>query len=111
MTRLALALLWLLCALCALIALVWMACAIVAGSQRARHIALGFDRLGNATAGGDDGEYISSRCWRYRVEQPYRVLRALIDWVFSLGGESGHCLASYEGEQRRALLYSKGAES
>ncbi len=54
---------WLLCVACALISLGWMLAAALAGSERAWRIALGYDRVGNATAGGDDGEYISSRCY------------------------------------------------
>ena len=95
-------LLWLLCLATAVISLTWMLLAIVAGSKRADLIALGFDRLGNATAGGDDGEYISSRCWKYRAEQPYRALRAVIDAAFRLSGESDHCMNSWGRELQAA---------
>lgn len=100
--RIGLAMLWLLCIALAVVSLIWMLVAIVAGSGRALLIALGFDRLGNATAGGDDGEYISSRCWRYRSEQPYRALRVLIDGAFALVGEADHCKGSYNRELLRA---------
>lgn len=110
MSRLALVALWLLCAAAAAVALVWMALAILAGSDRAWRIALGFDRLGNAVAGGDDGEYISSRCWRYRAEQPYRALRVVIDSVAGRAGQRDHCRASYGGEVARAKALATAAE-
>ncbi len=96
--RLALVILWLLCALAAIVGLVWMALAIIPGSQRAWVIAKGFDRLGNAIARGDDSEYISSTCWRYRDEQPYRTLLVLIDAAFGLLGNDRHCERSYDDE-------------
>lgn len=100
--RAALLAVWLLCQTCALIAAVWQLAAAIAGSDRAWRIALGYDRMGNAVAGGDDGEYISSRCWRHRAEQPYRTLRAAIDQVAAWAGQAGHCEASYQGEAARA---------
>lgn len=101
--RAGLVLLWMLCAACSVVALAWMALAVIVGSGRAWRIALGFDRLGNAMAGGDDGEYISSRCWRYRTEQPYRALRWVIDAAAVLVvGQAGHCEDSYRGEIERA---------
>lgn len=106
--RLALVLLWLLCLLAAIVGLVWMAVAIIPGSQRAWAIAKGFDRLGAAFSRGDDGEYISSTCWRYRAEQPYRVLRVLIDAAFGLIGHRDHCMRSYIFERMRAI--ARGAE-
>jgi hypothetical protein len=102
-TRLALVILWLLCLIAAPIGLVWMAIAILPNSNRAWAIARGFDRLGAAIARGDDGEYISSSCWRYRAEQPYRTLRWLIDRAFGLVGERDHCKQSFIFEQRKAI--------
>lgn len=96
-TRLALIVLWLLCLLAAVVGLAWMAIAIIPGSPRALAIAKGFDRLAAAFSRGDDGEYISSTCWRYRNEQPYRTLGGLIDAAFGVG----HCLASYLWERDR----------
>jgi hypothetical protein len=96
--RAGLLLLVVLSAVCALVSLVWATLAAAAGSGRALAIARGYDRVGNATAGGDDGEYISSRCWRYRTEQPYRTLRALIDGAAALCGQPNHCRKSYTQE-------------
>ena len=101
--RLALAALWLLCFFAAILGLIWMACAIVTASRRAWTIAIGFDQLGNATAGGDEDETISARCWRLRARQPYRLLRVLIDRAFAAAGERDHCKASFIAEQRKAI--------
>lgn len=98
-TRLAMVLIWVLCALAAAVGLVWMALAILTGSPRALDIAVGFDQMANATFGGDEDETISSRCWRYREEQPYRTLRRLIDAAFGLAGEKNHCLSAYLAER------------
>lgn len=102
MNRLALILLWLLCLMAAVIGLAWMAIAIIPGSRRALVIAKGFDRLAAAFSRGDDSEYISSTCWRYRGEQPYRSLRVLIDAAFVLMGQTNHCQQSYKHERDRA---------
>ncbi len=93
--RLALVLLWLLCLLAAIVGLVWMAVAMIPGSQRAWAIAIGFDQMANATAGGDPDETISARCWRYRAEMPYRTLRRVIDAAFAVGGDREHCERTY----------------
>lgn len=95
MNRFALVAIWLLCLLAAIVGLAWMACAIVSGSARARRIAVGFDIVGNVTAGGDQNETISARCWRYRNEMPYRTLRRIIDAAFALNGDREHCERTY----------------
>lgn len=68
MKRLSLFAIWIICILCAVVSLLWMAVAIAVDSPRALTIALGFDRTGNATSGGQDGEYLSSRANRARKE-------------------------------------------
>ena len=95
MSRPAMILVWLLCVFAAVVGLIWMACAIVVGSHRARRIAVGFDIVGNVTAGGDQTETISARCWRYRAEMPYRTLRRVIDAAFAVGGDREHCERTY----------------
>lgn len=52
---------WLVCVGCVSIALPWMFIAAFNGSPRYWTIAKGFDRTGNATAGGSDDEYLSAR--------------------------------------------------
>ena len=96
--RLALTLIWLLCLLAAAVGLIWLAMAALVASPRAWRIAIGFDQLANATFGGDEDETISSRCWRYREEQPYRALRKLVDTAFALAGESDHCENAFRSE-------------
>lgn len=66
--KLALFGIWFVCLFCAVVALPWMAIAVLSGSPRAWTIALGFDRVGNAVTGGQDGEYLSSRANRARLE-------------------------------------------
>lgn len=100
--RLGLAAIWLLCLAAAMVSLVWMAAAIIAGSGRAWRLAVGFDQMANTAAGGDEDETISSRAWRYRAEQPYRALQAVVDWAAALAGEPDHCRAAYEMELAKA---------
>lgn len=90
------------CALVALVALGWMAGAVVAGAARGRRLAVAFDQLGNALAGGGEDETFSARCWRCRFRRPYRWLRPAVDALFAALGDAGHCRASHEGELRRA---------
>lgn len=91
--------LWLLCLLAAIVSLAWQLVAIFGSPRRALRIAVGFDQTANAAFGGDEDETISSRCWRYREEQPYRTLRRLIDAAFGLAGEKNHCLSAYLAER------------
>jgi hypothetical protein len=99
MSHLRFAAIWLLCLLAASVSLIWLAAGILKPtSRRAWRIAIGFDQLANATFGGDEDETISSRCWRYREEQPYRALRKLVDTAFALAGESDHCENAFRSE-------------
>lgn len=91
-------LLWHVCVIVAGITLAWMFCASIVGSARAWRIAVGFDQLANATFGGDEDETISSRCWRYREEHPYKTLQRVIDWLF---GDPEHCRKAYEDERQK----------
>lgn len=88
MERLGLLGIWLVCVLCALITLPWMLVSILVGSPRAWTIAKGYDRVGNASTGGDDGEYLSARAQRVRKEGRRWgcVLCRLLDKV-----DPGHC--------------------
>jgi hypothetical protein len=54
---------------------------------RAKNIALGFDRLGNATTGGDGKETISSRANRLRATTGWACqLCKFLDWI-----QKDHC--------------------
>lgn len=90
--------LWLLCLLAAIVSLAWQLVAIFGSPRRALRIAVGFDQTANAAFGGDEDETISSRCWRYRDEQPYRALRKLVDTAFALAGDSDHCENAFRSE-------------
>jgi hypothetical protein len=104
-SRLAAALLLtLICAAVAAVCLVWMFAALAAGSARGWRLAIGFDQLGNAAAGGDEDEVFSSRCWRLRDRAPYRWLRPMIDAAFALLGDADHCRSSWEGEQKKRVV-------
>lgn len=67
------------------LALLWMLVAIIFApdGQRAWHIAIALDQLGNATAGGNEDETISSRAGRFRREGRgwACVLCKLLDWL------------------------------
>lgn len=92
--------LWQACCIGAVIALLWMFLAGIARSGRARRIALGVDHLLNETFGGQEDEYISSRCWRNRAQPHYAALVQLINLLFN---DAGHCKSAYDDEQRRKL--------
>lgn len=98
--RLALVVVWLLCALGALVGLLWLALAAVAGSHRAWTIAIGFDEAANAAFGGSATQTISARCWMYRNEYPYRILRPAIDFAFGLMGQRQHCMNAFIDETK-----------
>lgn len=68
MKGLAMLCVWAVCQLVTPVAAAWMLAAILSGSDRAWRIALGYDRLANATTGGMDTETISSRAHRARSE-------------------------------------------
>lgn len=104
-------LVWLLCFATAVSGLVWMPLSAIFGSgRRALRIAVGFDRLGNATGAGDEDEPFSARCWRLRHEPRYEWWRDKIDRAFLfLKGQSDHCKGAFEAEKaRRARPYVEG---
>lgn len=63
----ALALIWLLCQVAALLASIRMAWAILTNPDRAWQIAKAYDRLGNAVANDDQVQTISSRAEKARL--------------------------------------------
>lgn len=89
--------LWQACCIGAVIALLWMFLAGIARSGRARRIALGVDHLLNETFGGQEDEYISSRCWRNRAQPHYAALVQVINLAF---WDRNHCRDSFEAERR-----------
>ena len=68
-----------------IIGAIWMFIAIIVAPNgtRAHDIALGFDRLGNATTGGDGKETISSRAGRLVPENRRWacILCKFLDWL------------------------------
>lgn len=102
-TRLAMVLIWVLCALAAAVGLVWMALAILTGSPRALDIAVGFDQMANATFGGDEDLTISARCWAERERQPYKWLRLVIDGAAAAAGDKNHCENAYLQEMKKCI--------
>lgn len=89
----------LLCIASAVVSIAWLMVSAIAGSHRAWRIAIGFDQLANVTLGGSEDCTISSRCWMYRAEQPYKTLRWLIDKAFAIAGFSEHCETAYQVEK------------
>lgn len=89
--------LWIACGIGGVIALLWLFLAGISGSGRAMRIAMGFDYLLNATFGGEEDKYISSRCWRNRAEPHYAALVQVINLAFN---DRNHCRDSFEAEQR-----------
>lgn len=67
--------------------------------MKIKQVAIAFDQLVNTLLGGYADETMSSRCWRLRQGQPYKVLRPIVDTIFFW--EPNHCQASYESEIRR----------
>jgi len=92
----------LLCAIIDLVALLWMAVALAANSRRGWRLALSHDQMGNVIAGGDEDEYISSRCWRNRHKPRYARLVRAIDWIAAQFGDFDHCRRAFESEQLKA---------
>lgn len=91
------------CLIVAVVAALWMAVAVTTSAPRGWRLAISFDQLGNAMAGGDEDEVFSSRCWRYRDHLPYRWLQPAIDWVFARFGDQDHCRRSFNAELTRLL--------
>lgn len=67
-----------------------------------KQVWIAYSQLLNALTGGYADESFSSRCWRLRERQPFRILRAVIDGLFFWDG--AHCKGSYESELLRAQL-------
>ena len=65
-------------------------------------IAIAFDQLVNTFLGGYADETMSSRCWRLRDFQPYKILRPVIDTVLFF--DPDHCETSYENEISRKYM-------
>jgi hypothetical protein len=75
-----------------LIGAIWMLMSIIFAPDgtRAWNIALAFDRLGNATTGGDGKETISSRAGRLMAERGWACyLCKFLDWL-----KKEHCKTS-----------------
>lgn len=88
---------------CHLLASVWYLCALFSGSNRANKIALGYDQLGNVTIGGDEDEYISSRCYRKAAEsKAWAGLKWILDTI-----EPDHCKQAYEKELSRKRVFDR----
>lgn len=97
------------CALADLIALVWMLCAIIAGSNRALHIAFAKDQVANTAIGGHWDETISSRAWRNRNKSKrWYYARILIDALFFM--DKNHCQKSFENEKIEAREWLNGVQ-
>ncbi len=94
MTHCALALIWLLCQVAALLAAVRMAWAILTHPARAWTIALAYDRLANAAANDGEVQTISSR-----AEKARRAGKRWGCWLCRVldGVDPGHCGRSVEG--------------
>lgn len=67
-----------------------------------REFLIAVDQLLNTICGGYADETVSSRCWRLRDYQPYRILRAVIDGLFFW--QKDHCQTAYESERKRMQL-------
>lgn len=104
--RLAFVLIWLLCAVAAVVGLTWLAFAVLRPSRRAWQIAIGFDQTANATFGGDPDWTISARSWSNRQRQPYKALRRCIDWAAAAMGDHDHCERAYLEEKKGCLTKS-----
>lgn len=75
-----------------LVGTVWMLASIIfaPNGTRAWNIALGFDRLGNATTGGDGRETISSRAGKLMAERGWACqVCKFLDWL-----KKEHCVNS-----------------
>lgn len=91
MSRWALLALWFVAQAAHIVASLRMAGFIIVGSDRGKRILLAYDRLGNAATGGEDGETISSRANRGRVEgvRGWCILCRVLDWF-----DKDHCQKS-----------------
>lgn len=85
---LAMVLLWLLCAVAAMLGLLWMLCAIAGRSERAHRIGIAFDQVASASTGGSEDMTISTRAADAAAEGRAwgRALCWLLDQL-----DPGHC--------------------
>jgi hypothetical protein len=67
-------------------------------SEWAYQVAIAINQLVNAIHGGMADETICSRSWRERGRVPYRHYVVVLDAIFSLWQEPGHCKRAYENE-------------
>jgi hypothetical protein len=74
----------------------WMLLSALAGGERAWRIAIGYDRMGNAAAGGDPRETISARA--YRAMQSGRRWGCVLCRLLELF-QKDHCAKAYEAER------------
>lgn len=97
------ALVWVFCALIALIALVAMPLSAAFGSgRRALRIATALDQVGAVLAGGDEDETWSARCWRLNARPYYsNWVRRIDRWFFAFTGKEDHCLEAFLSERAR----------
>lgn len=91
--RLGLLAIILVCQLAHIIGSLWMIGCLIVNSDRYWRIARGYDRMGNAVAGGLDTETVSSRANRKRREGVMWgcVLCRVLDWL-----DPDHCEKSAE---------------
>jgi hypothetical protein len=79
-----------------LISSTWMLLSALAGGERAWRIAIGYDHMGNAAAGGDPAETISARA--YRAMQNGRRWGCVLCRLLELF-QKDHCAKAYEAER------------
>ena len=72
--------------------------------QWLKQVAIAWDQLGNAILKGYADETLSARAYRNQSKRRWRVVRMLIDGVFSLFGADDHCMLAYLGEKKRAQM-------
>lgn len=65
-------------------------------------LGIGFDQFFNSILGGSPDETFSARCWRLRLKQPWKALRAGIDLIFFW--QRNHCQTAWQSEIERAQL-------
>lgn len=92
---------WMLCAAGACVSLLWMLAATFGASPRAWRIAIAIDEAVNIALGGWEFQTISGLCWKCRAEQPYKMLRWMIDAAFGMAGFPAHCEVSCMVEDAR----------
>ena len=80
-------------------------------SQYCYNVAISVDQLANTLLGGYPDETISSRVYRYSLNnRGAAVIRAILDLLFRPWGPN-HCQEAYESElERNHLFETKGAK-